>query len=282
MKLLRFGPVGQERPGILDRNGDIRDLSSVASDLAGAGLSRKALDAIRAIDPETLPKVAKGVRLGSCVGRMGHFLAVGLNYADHAAETNSPIPAEPIIFSKAPSSISGPNDDIVIPTGSAKTDWEVELAIVIGERAHRVSEANAMAVVAGFCVCNDVSERAHQIERGGQFIKGKSAPSFGPLGPWLVTPDEIGDVQKLRVWLDVDGERMQDGSTHDMIFGVSFLVSYLSQFMVLEPGDVITTGTPAGVGLGMKPPRFLKAGEVVTLGIEGLGDQRQLTVDEVA
>jgi 2-keto-4-pentenoate hydratase/2-oxohepta-3-ene-1,7-dioic acid hydratase in catechol pathway len=282
MKLLRCGAPGAERPAILDRDGTIRDATAVVGDFVGAGLSAASLAALREIDPSTLPKVAEGTRIGPCVGRMGNFIAVGLNYADHAAETNAATPVEPILFNKAPSCLSGPNDDVIIPKGSTCTDWEVELAIVIGERTHRISQSDAMSAVAGFCLCNDVSERAYQIERGGQFTKGKSAPTFGPLGPWLVTPDEVADVQNLGLWLEVNGERMQDGSTSNMIFGVSFLVSYISQFMVLEPGDVITTGTPAGVALGMKPPRYLKAGDVMTLGIEGMGTQRQRLVAEAA
>lgn len=282
MKLLRCGAPGAERPAILDRDGTIRDASAVVGDFVGAGLSAASLAALREVDPSTLPKVAEGTRIGPCVGRMGNFIAVGLNYADHAAETNAATPVEPILFNKAPSCLSGPNDDVIIPKGSTCTDWEVELAIVIGERTHRISQSDAMSAVAGFCLCNDVSERAYQIERGGQFTKGKSAPTFGPLGPWLVTPDEVADVQNLGLWLEVNGERMQDGSTSNMIFGVSFLVSYISQFMVLEPGDVITTGTPAGVALGMKPPRYLKAGDVMTLGIEGMGTQRQRLVAEAA
>lgn len=280
MKLLRCGAPGAERPAILDGNGMIRDASAVVGDFVGAGLSAASLAALRSIDPSTLPKVADGTRIGPCVARMGNFIAVGLNYADHAAETNAATPVEPIIFNKAPSCLSGPDDDVIIPVRSTCCDWEVELAIVIGERAHRIAESDAMAAVAGYCICNDVSERAYQIERGGQFTKGKSAPTFGPLGPWLVTPDEVPDVQNLRLWLEVNGERMQDGSTRNMIFSVPFLVSYISQFMALEPGDVITTGTPAGVGLGMKPPRYLKAGDVMTLGIEGMGTQRQRLVAE--
>ena len=275
MKLVRFGKPGKEKPGLIDAEGKIRDLSDVIPDLADAALSAKSLNKIRKIKPETLPKARGEPRLGPCVADTRNFIAVGLNYADHAAETGAAIPKEPILFNKATSCIVGPNDDVVIPKGSSKTDWEVELAIVIGAYASYVSEADAMSVVAGFCVCNDVSEREWQTERGGQWMKGKGCPTFGPLGPWLVTPDEIPDVQKLAMWLDVNGERVQNGSTATMIFGVKTLVSYISQFMLLEPGDVITTGTPPGVGLGMKPPRFLKAGDQVTLGIEGLGSQAQ-------
>jgi 2,4-didehydro-3-deoxy-L-rhamnonate hydrolase len=279
MKLVRFGSPGQEKPGLVDADHQIRDLSGVIPDIAGPALLREGLEKIRAIDPKALPAVPSGVRLGPCVGRVRNFVAVGLNYADHAAETGSPIPAEPILFNKAPSCIVGPNDDVVIPKASEKTDWEVELAIVIGERASYVHANNALDYVAGYCVCNDVSERAFQLERGGQWMKGKGCPTFGPLGPWLVTPDEISNVQDLDMWLDVNGERKQTGSTKTMIFDCAQLVSYISHFMVLEPGDVITTGTPPGVGLGMKPPQFLKPGDIVTLGIEGLGEQRQLFVD---
>jgi len=279
MKLVRFGQPGAEKPGLLDQQGRVRDLSGVVDDIAGAALTAEGLTKIRRADPAALPLAPSDARLGSCVGRVGNFVAVGLNYADHAAETGSPIPAEPILFNKAPSCIVGPNDDVVIPKASTRLDWEVELAIVIGEPAHYVHANNAFDYVAGFCVCNDVSERAFQIERGGQWMKGKSSPTFGPLGPWLVTPDEVSDVQNLSMWLDLNGERMQTGSTKTMIFDCAQLVSYISHFMLLEPGDVITTGTPPGVGLGMKPPRFLKAGDVMALGIEGLGEQRQRVVD---
>ena len=279
MKLVRFGPPGQEKPGLVDTDHQIRDLSSVIPDIAGPALLAEGLEKIRAVDPKALPAVPSGVRLGPCVGQVRNFVAVGLNYADHAAETGSPIPAEPILFNKAPSCIVGPNDNVVIPKASEKTDWEVELAIVIGERASYVHANNALDYVAGYCVCNDVSERAFQLERGGQWMKGKGCPTFGPLGPWLVTPDEISNVQDLGMWLDVNGERKQTGSTKTMIFDCAQLVSYISHFMILEPGDVITTGTPPGVGLGMKPPQFLKPGDIVTLGIEGLGEQRQQFVD---
>jgi 2,4-diketo-3-deoxy-L-fuconate hydrolase len=275
MKLVRFGPPGQEKPGLVDTDGTIRDISGVVSDIAGANLSRQTLDRLRGLDPKSLPAAPAGARIGPCVGNVRNFIAVGLNFADHAAETGSPIPAEPILFNKAPSCIVGPNDDVIIPRASQKTDWEVELAIVIGERASYVGANEAMNYVAGFCVCNDVSEREYQLERSGQWMKGKGCPTFGPIGPWLVTPDEIADVHSLSMWLDVNGEKMQRGSTKTMIFNVPKIVSYTSHFMILEPGDVITTGTPPGVGLGMKPPRFLKAGDVVTLGIEGLGEQRQ-------
>ncbi|MFH6780991.1 MULTISPECIES: fumarylacetoacetate hydrolase family protein [Methylobacterium] len=278
MKLVRWGESGAEKPGLVDEGGAIRDLSGVIRDIAGPTLAAESLASLRAIDPATLPVVPAGTRLGPCVGNVRNFIAIGLNYADHAAETGSPIPAEPILFNKAPSCIVGPNDDVILPKGSAKTDWEVELAIVIGKRASYVHANEALDYVAGYCVCHDVSEREFQLERGGTWTKGKGCPTFGPLGPWLVTPDEIADVQNLGMWLDVDGERMQTGSTRTMIFDCRQIVSYLSHFMLLEPGDVITTGTPPGVGMGMKPARFLKAGEVVTLGIEGLGEQRQTVV----
>jgi len=275
MKLVRYGKSGKEKPGLIDGEGKLRDLSGVVGDLAGDALSPKSLAKITKLKPASLPAVRGAPRLGPCVGGVGNFIAVGLNYADHAAETGAAIPKEPILFNKAPSCIVGPNDDVTIPKGSVKTDWEVELAVVIGSRASYVSERDALKHVAGFCVCNDVSEREYQQERGGQWMKGKGCATFGPLGPWLVTPDEIADVQKLDMWLDVNGERMQKGSTATMIFDVRTLVSYISHFMVLTPGDVITTGTPPGVGLGMKPPRFLKAGDTVSLGIEGLGGQAQ-------
>lgn len=275
MKLVRFGEAGREKPGIVDVQGQIRDLSSVTPDITGATLSSESLSRIRSVDPNTLPLAPSGQRLGPCVGEVRNFIAIGLNYADHAAETGAPIPAEPIVFNKAPSCIVGPHDDVIIPRGSQKTDWEVELAIVIGNRASYVGANEALDYVAGYCICNDVSEREFQLERGGTWTKGKGCPTFGPLGPWLVTKDEIPDVQNLSMWLDVNGERMQTGSTTTMIFNVAQIVSYVSHFMILEPGDVITTGTPPGVGMGMKPPRYLKAGDVVTLGIEGLGEQRQ-------
>jgi len=278
MKLVRFGAAGQEKPGLIDANGQIRDLSGLVPDITGATLSSKTLDRIRGTDPSTLPAAPAGQRLGACVGQVRNFIAIGLNYADHAAETGAAIPAEPIIFNKAPSCIVGPNDDVIIPRGSQKTDWEVELAIVIGARASYVGANEALDFVAGYCVCNDVSEREYQLERGGTWTKGKGCPTFGPLGPWLVTRDEIPDPQNLSMWLDVNGERVQNGSTKTMIFNVAQIVSYVSHFMILEPGDVITTGTPPGVGMGMKPPRFLKAGDMVSLGIEGLGEQRQRVV----
>lgn len=278
MKLVRFGEAGREKPGLVDAQGQVRDLSGLVPDITGATLSPETLNRIRQTDPSTLPAAPPGQRLGPCVGQVRNFIAIGLNYADHAAETGAAIPAEPIVFNKAPSCIVGPNDDVIIPRGSQKTDWEVELAIVIGERASYVGANEALEFVAGYCVCNDVSEREFQIERGGTWTKGKGCPTFGPLGPWLVTRDEIPDPQNLTMWLDVNGERMQNGSTRTMIFNVAQIVSYVSHFMILEPGDVITTGTPPGVGMGMKPQRFLKAGDEVALGIEGLGEQRQRVV----
>jgi 2,4-didehydro-3-deoxy-L-rhamnonate hydrolase len=276
MKLVRFGRAGKEKPGLIDDQGKIRDLSEHIPDIAGATLSKKSLAKLAKIKPEKLPLVGGRPRIGPCVAKVGNFIAVGLNYADHAAETGAAIPVEPILFNKAPSCIVGPNDDVMIPKGSVKTDWEVELAIVIGERCAHVAEKDAMSVIAGFCVCNDVSERAYQTEGTGQWMKGKGCPTFGPLGPWLVTPDEIADVQKLGMWLEVNGRRVQNGSTATMIFGAAFVVSYISTFMMLEPGDVITTGTPPGVGMGMKPPMYLKPGDIMRLGIEGLGEQKQL------
>ena len=278
MKLVRYGKIGKEKPGLIDAEGQLRDISDLIDDLAGSALSPKSLAKIAAKNPNKLPLVKGKPRIGACVARPGNFIAVGLNYADHAAETGAAIPKEPILFNKAPNCVVGPYDDVVIPRGSVKTDWEVEIAIVIGTRASYVAEKDVMHLIAGFCICNDVSEREYQAERGGQWMKGKSAPTFGPLGPWLVTPDEIRDVQKLDMWLDVNGERMQRGNTATMIFNVKQIVSYISQFMTLDPGDVITTGTPPGVGLGMKPPRFLKAGETMSLGIEGLGSQAQRVV----
>lgn len=273
MKLVRYGEPGRERPGILDANGAIRDLTGLVQDLSGDSLSPATLARIRDADPAGLPLVEGKQRLGPCVGKPGNFIAIGLNYADHAAEAGMQVPTEPILFSKAPNCCVGAGDDIVIPKGSTKLDWELELALVIGSRASYVSEADALDHVAGYFICNDVSERAWQIERLGQWVKGKSAPTFGPIGPWLVTPDELGDVQNLDMWLDVNGERQQTGNTRTMVFGVRQLVSYVSQFMTLDPGDIITTGTPPGVALGRKPPNYLKAGDVVTLGVKGLGEQ---------
>ncbi len=278
MKLVRYGKAGKEKPGLIDEAGKLRDLSEVIVDIDADTLGVRALARLMKLKPQTLPAVRGAPRIGPCVAGVRNFIAVGLNYADHAAESGNPVPKEPVLFNKAPSCVVGPNDDIVVPKGSTKLDWEVELAVVIGSRASYVDESDALKHVAGYCLCNDVSERAFQIERAGQWMKGKSCPTFGPLGPWLVTPDEIADVQKLDMWLDVNGERMQSGSTSTMIFSVKTLVSYISQFMILEPGDVITTGTPAGVGLGKKPPAFLKAGDTISLGADGLGRQAQRVV----
>ncbi|WP_209425185.1 fumarylacetoacetate hydrolase family protein [Pararhodobacter sp. SW119] len=278
MKLLRWGPAGSERPGILDKDGIARDLTGLVPDIGGAVLSDTGLAMLRALDATTLPELPEGARLGACVAGIGKAVCIGLNYADHAAEAGQQVPPEPIIFMKATSALCGPADPLPIPRGSEKTDWEVELVIVIGARAKYVDEADALAHVAGYAVGNDVSERAFQSERAGQWTKGKSADGFGPLGPWLVTRDEVADPQDLKMWLKVNGAMMQDGTTRTMVYGVAHLVSYLSQFMTLHPGDVIFTGTPPGVGMGQKPPRFLKAEDVVELGIEGLGAQRQVVV----
>lgn len=278
MKLLRFGLPGSERPGLLDETGTIRDLSGVISDLRGSTLSRAGLEALRSVVPASLPSVDGNVRLGPPVADVRHFIAVGLNYTDHAIETNTPIPDEPVVFSKAPSCIVGPNDDVLMPREARMLDWEAEVAVVIGEYAFELEEEDALSVVAGYLICHDVSEREFQIHRGGQWVKGKSSPSFGPLGPWLVTQDEIPEPQNLNLWLTVNGVKRQSGSTAKMIFPFEYLISYISQFMALEPGDVITTGTPHGVGLGMKPPVFLQPGDVVELGVEGLGRQRQTVV----
>jgi 2-keto-4-pentenoate hydratase/2-oxohepta-3-ene-1,7-dioic acid hydratase in catechol pathway len=275
MKLLRWGNPGEERPGLLGADGSIRDLSGLVPDIGGRVLSDSGLAMLRGVNPDTLPSVAQGTRLGPCVAGTGKFICIGLNYADHAAESGMQVPPEPIIFMKATSAICGPDDPIVIPRGSEKTDWEVELAVIIGTRAKYVTEADAMAHVAGYAITNDVSERAFQTERAGQWTKGKSCDSFGQIGPWLVTRDEVADPQTLDMWLTVNGATMQKGSTRTMVYGVAHLVSYLSQFMTLHPGDVISTGTPPGVGMGMKPPRYLRAGDVVELGIAGLGTQRQ-------
>jgi 2-keto-4-pentenoate hydratase/2-oxohepta-3-ene-1,7-dioic acid hydratase in catechol pathway len=280
MKLVRFGAAGREKPGMLDAQGRIRDLSKIVPDIAGGVLSSSGLAKLRKLKADKLPLVRGTPRLGPCVGGIGNFIAIGLNYSDHAAEAGMPIPKEPITFNKAPSCICGPNDDTMIPKGSTKLDYEVELGVVIGSRARYLAKNKAMDVVAGYCLANDVSERAFQIERsGGQWNKGKGCETFGPLGPWLVTKDEIRDPQRLDMWLTVNGETRQQGSTQTMIFGVAHLVWYCSQFFVLEPGDVIITGTPPGVGMGFKPePKFLKAGDVVRLGIDGLGEQQQKIV----
>ena len=282
MKLLRYGPKGQEKPGILDSAGQIRDLSGHVADIGGAALSPAGLAAIAALNIQSLPVVAgtpqQDIRLGPCVGGTRKFICIGLNYADHAAETGAAIPAEPIIFNKWITAMCGPDDTVEIPRGSVKTDWEVELGVVIGTGGTYIDEARALDHVAGYCVINDVSEREYQIERGGTWDKGKGCDTFGPTGPWLVTPDEVGDIANLAMWLEVDGHRYQNGSTSTMIFGVAHLISYLSQFMSLEAGDVISTGTPPGVGLGQKPPVYLKGGEVMRLGIAGLGIQTQKVV----
>lgn len=278
MKLMRVGAPGAEKPAVLAADGTIRDLSAHVADIAGAAIDPENLAKLASVDVGSLPVIPSDIRIGPCVGGTGKFICIGLNYSDHAAETGATVPPEPIIFMKATSAIVGPNDNVQIPRGSEKTDWEVELAIVIGKKAKYVSEADALNYVAGYAVTDDVSERAFQTERSGQWTKGKSCDTFGPIGPWLVTKDEIPDPQNLKMWLTVNGQKMQDGSSSTMIYGVKYLVSYLSQFMTLHPGDVISTGTPPGVGMGLKPPRYLKDGDVVELGIEGLGSQKQLFV----
>lgn len=277
MKLLRYGEKGQEKPGILDQNGQIRDLSSVVADINGQVIATE-FDKIRNTDLSTLPLVADNVRLGACVGNIGKFICIGLNYSDHAAETGAEVPKEPVVFNKWTSAVVGPNDDVEIPKNSLKTDWEVELGVVIGKNARYISKEQAMDYVAGYCVINDVSERAFQLEGTGSWDKGKGCDTFGPTGPWLVTKDEIADPHNLNIWLEVDGHRYQDGNTNTMVFDVPTIVSYLSQFMSLQAGDVISTGTPPGVGLGQKPPVYLKEGQVMRLGIEGLGEQQQKVV----
>jgi len=278
MKLLRYGSPGREKPGLLDANGTIRDLSGVIADVGGDALLPESLAKLRQLDPKTLPVVDGNPRIGPCVGGVGKFICVGLNYSDHAAESGMKVPAEPIIFMKATSSIVGPNDELEIPRGSEKTDWEVELGVVIGKTAKYVDEASALDHLAGFCVVHDVSELAFQLEGTGQWVKGKSADTFGPIGPWLVTPDEVPDYHELDMWLEVDGKKYQNGTTKTMVFGVPYLVSYLSRFMSLRPGDIISTGTPPGVGHGMKPPVYLRAGNEVRLGVARLGEQRQRVV----
>ena len=278
MKLVRYGARGAEKPGMIDADGALRDLSGHVADIAGEVLVN--LSSLKDIDPASLPLVEGNPRYGACVGGTGKFICIGLNYADHAAESGMAVPPEPVIFAKYTSAICGPNDDIIIPRGSEKTDWEVELGFVIGKTAKYVSEEDAMDHVAGFCLINDVSERAYQTERSGQWSKGKSSDNFGPTGPWLVTPDEVGDFNDLHMWLDVNGERVQDGSSATMVYKVPFLLSYLSQFFTLHPGDIISTGTPPGVGMGFTPPRYLKSGDVVELGIEGLGVQKQTCVND--
>ena len=276
MKLLRFGPTGAEKPGLLDSDGQIRDLSGVVDDIAGDVLSEASLAKLAALDPASLPLAPAGSRYGPCVGRVGKFICIGLNYADHAAESNLPVPSEPVVFMKATSAIIGPNDDVLKPRDSTKLDWEVELGVVIGKHASYVSEADALDYVAGFCTINDISERAFQLERGGTWDKGKGCDTFGPIGPWLVTKDEAGDFNNLPMWLEVNGKRYQNGSSATMVFKVPQIVAYLSRFMSLQPGDVISTGTPPGVGMGVKPePVWLQPGDVMELGIEGLGTQKQ-------
>ncbi len=278
MKLLRYGAVGQEKPGALDRKGTLRDLSGHIADLSDSTLLPESLAKLNELEIENLPAVEGSPRLGACVGNVGKFVAIGLNYADHAAESGVEVPKEPVIFTKATSCICGPNDNVAIPRGSQKCDWEVELACVIGKPGKYIEEADALKHVAGYCIVNDVSERGFQLEGTGQWVKGKSADTFGPVGPWLVTPDEVPDPQDLQLWLEVNGHRYQDGSTRTMVFTMAHLISYVSRFMSLQTGDIITTGTPPGVGMGQKPPTYLKPGDVITLGIAGLGEQRQHVV----
>ena len=278
MKLLRYGPEGSEKPGLLDRAGNIRDLSGHVSDLAGDALLPASIQGLQALDPDSLPLVDGNPRIGPCVAGTGKFMGIGLNYADHAAETGAELPTEPMLFMKATSCICGPNDDVIIPRGSTQLDWEVELAVVIGQGGKYIAEADAINHVAGYCIVNDVSERSYQFDHSGQFTKGKSADHFGPIGPWLVTPDEVSDPQNMRLWLNHNGEKRQDGSTREMVFGALYLVSYLSHYMRLESGDIITTGTPPGVGRGMTPPVYLREGDILHLGVDGLGEQRQNVV----
>ncbi|MEO5661266.1 MAG: fumarylacetoacetate hydrolase family protein [Polaromonas sp.] len=282
MKLLRYGPLGQEKPGVLDRQGLVRDLSSVIDDVADEALLPSSLARLQALDIQALPLVPgipqKDLRLGPCVGRIGKFICIGLNYSDHAAESGMPLPPEPVVFNKWTSAITGPNDAVQIPRGSVKTDWEVELGIVIGQGGRYIAEADAMGHVVGYCVINDISEREFQLDRSGTWDKGKGCDTFGPIGPWLVTPDEVVDPNALHLWLDVDGKRFQNGTTATMVFKLPFLISYLSRFMSLQPGDVISTGTPPGVGMGQKPPVYLKEGQTMRLGIDGLGEQEQVLV----
>jgi 2,4-diketo-3-deoxy-L-fuconate hydrolase len=280
VKLLRYGAPGEEKPGALDGAGEIRDLSGVISDVAGKSLLPDAIEQLRDIDLATLPKVSRQTRIGPCVAGVGKFICIGLNYSDHAAESGMAVPSEPVIFMKATSAICGPDDDVLIPRGSQKMDWEIELGVVIGKPGKYVEEANALSHVAGYCIVNDLSERAFQLEGTGQWVKGKSADTFGPVGPWLVTPDEVPDPQNLDLWLDVDGQRRQSGNTRTMIFGVASLISYVSRFMSLRTGDIISTGTPPGVGFGRKPPLYLRAGNRLQLGISGLGRQNQMVTAE--
>ena len=278
MKLLRYGPVGKEKPGILDKDGKLRDLSTVIPDISGETISSKSIARLRKIKPESLPLVRGKPRIGACIANPQKFIAIGLNYSDHAAESGLAVPKEPVVFTKQVSCLSGPFDDVTLPPKSKKSDWEVELGVIIGTKAKNIKKADAMKYVAGYCTINDLSEREFQAERSGQWTKGKSYDTFGPVGPWLVTSDEVKDPQKLHMWLDLNGKRVQDGSTSTMVFGVAHIVAYLSQFFTLMPGDIITTGTPPGVGMGMKPPRFLKPGDTMRLGIEGLGEQGQKVV----
>ena len=278
MKLLRIGPPGSEKPAMLDAEGRVRDLSGIIEDISADVLTKKGLERLRQINPVDLPTIMTPGRIGPCVGSVGKFICIGLNYADHAAETGAEPPAEPVVFMKATSAICGPNDDVIIPKNSQKTDWEVELGVVIGEGGSHISEETALAHVAGYCVINDLSERAFQLEGTGQWVKGKSADTFGPIGPWLVTADEIDDPQSLELWLDVDGHRYQSGNTRTMIFSVAEIISYLSRYMSLQPGDIISTGTPPGVGLGQTPPTYLSPGQTMRLGLSGLGEQKQMTV----
>ena len=280
MKLLRYGPDGAEKPGMLDSDGAIRDLSGLVSDIAGEAITPEGLNKLGAVEPASLPKVDGNPRIGPCVGDVGKFMCIGLNYSDHAAETGGEVPSEPILFMKANSAITGPNDDVIIPRGSVQTDWEVELGFVIGKPGKHISEADAMSHIAGYCVVNDVSEREFQIRMQGQWTKGKSCDTFGPLGPWLVTANEVDDPQALALWTEVNGHRYQDGNTNTMVYGVQFLVSYLSKFMTLQTGDVVATGTPPGVGMGQKPRVFLKPGDVMRLGVQGLGEQEQKLVTD--
>ena len=280
MKLIRYGPIGQEKPGIVDSNGNIRDLSGEIADVSGENLLQPSLDRLRKLNLNSLPRITGSPRIGACVGQVGKFICIGLNYSDHAAEAGMKVPKEPVIFMKATSAVCGPNDDVVIPPGSRKTDWEVELGVVIGSPAKYASATDALSHVAGYCVINDVSERAFQLEGTGQWTKGKSADTFGPIGPWLVTADEIADPQNLDMWLEVNGRRFQSGNTRTMVFGVAHLISYLSQYMSLQPGDIISTGTPPGVGMGQRPPIYLTAGDSMELGIQGLGVQRQKVAAE--
>lgn len=278
MKFVRFGESGKEKPGVVDDQGKIRDLSGLVTDITGDALGGKLSESLKGVDISTLPLAPEGARLGPCIAQVGNFIAVGLNYADHATETNAQIPKEPILFNKARSCIVGPYDDVVLPPNSTKSDWEVEIAFVISKRASYVSEDEALDHVGGYFICNDVSEREYQLEREGQWVKGKCCPTFGPIGPWVVTPDEVGNPQDLSLWLEVNGERLQNSTTRNMIFPIRTLVSYISQYMLLEPGDIVTTGTPPGVGLGMVPLRFLKRGDTMKLGVEKLGIQEQRVV----